>query len=70
MFQAPVPGQSLTTTPKNAAYEREPEIVDPEEAIEYHMDLLAQPDRLNAILDMLEIGDGITVKAVTEGYPS
>ena len=28
-FERPVPGQSLTTTPKSAPYERPPEITDP-----------------------------------------
>lgn len=27
-FERPVPGQSLTTTPKSAPYERPPEITD------------------------------------------
>jgi len=37
-FERPVPGQSLTTTPKSAPYERPPEITDPMEALDYHLD--------------------------------
>ncbi len=34
MYDRPIPGQSLTTEPKNAPYENPPEIVDVDEAIE------------------------------------
>lgn len=42
-FARPIPGQSLTTTPKNAPYERPPEITDPEQAMQIHMYRLNDP---------------------------
>ena len=45
-FERPVPGQSLTTTPKSAPYERPPEITDPIEALDYHLDKLDNVDSI------------------------
>ena len=42
-FDRPIPGQSLTSTPKGAPYERPPEINDPMEALEMHLDNLDNP---------------------------
>jgi len=38
VFSAPIPGQSLTDTPKNYPWERPAEITDPREAIKFHLD--------------------------------
>jgi len=37
MFNAPIPGQSLTREPKSRPFERPPEIVHPEEALQSHL---------------------------------
>ena len=66
MFSAPIPGQSLTTEPKGFPWERPPEIVDPEEAIQYHLARLSEPEMLEGILDTIEI-DGLDVKTLTTG---
>lgn len=66
MFNAPIPGQSLTTEPKGYPWERPPEIVDPEEAIQFHLARLSEPDTLDAILDMIEIHE-LDVKTITSG---
>ena len=66
MFSAPIPGQSLTDTPKNAPWERPPEISDPEEAIQMHLSRLSQPEMLKAALDTLELHD-IDIKSLTQG---
>jgi hypothetical protein len=64
-FQAPIPGQSLTTAPGNMPYERPPEITDPEEAIQMHIKRLIKPQMTEDLLDMLELDT--TVKDLTEG---
>lgn len=53
-LNGPIPGQSLTTTPKNFPWERPPEIVDPEEAIQMHITRLSDPEMLEDVLDTLE----------------
>lgn len=66
MFNAPIPGQSLTTEPKGYPWERPPEITDPEEAIQYHLARLSEPDMLEGILDLIEV-DELDVKTLTAG---
>lgn len=62
-LSGPVPGQSLTSTPNNAAWERPPEIAKPEEAAKYHLNRI---DELTTeVLDALELG--VDVKTLTEG---
>jgi hypothetical protein len=76
-FDRPIPGQSLTTTPKNAPYERPPEIVDPIEALDAHIDNLMKPGAMEDVLYFLEFGadlvtlvQGILRSAVMEGMHS
>ena len=40
MFNAPIPGQSLTSEPKNYAWERPPQYDLPEEALMFHLEKL------------------------------
>jgi hypothetical protein len=65
MFDRPIPGQSLTTTPRNAPYERPPEVVDPEQALQIHLDRLTDPDRMEDAMYFLEIG--VDVVTLVEG---
>lgn len=65
MFNPPIPGESLTREPKNAAYERPPEIDDPEDAILYHIETLTDDRRIKAMAMLLE--SGIDVRTLTEG---
>lgn len=60
-----IPGQSLTAEPKNAPYENPPEMNVPEEATLWHLERLSEPDRLEALADMLEMG--MDVVSMTEG---
>ena len=76
-FNRPVPGQSLTSTPKGAPYERPPEINDPMEALEMHLDNLDNPKAIKEAMFFLEMGvdvvtlvEGITRNAVMEGIHS
>ena len=76
-FDRPIPGQSLTSTPKGAPYERPPEINDPVKALDYHLDILDNPKAVEQAMFMLEMGvdlstlvEGITRNAVIEGMHS
>ena len=65
-FEAPIPGQSLTTTPKNYPWENPPEISDPEEAIQMYLTKFSNnPETLDAAFDMLSAGQ--TVRELTSG---
>ncbi len=65
-LDAPIPGQSLTETPGNRPYERPPEIVDVEEAIKMHLTRLSKKDKLQGIVDALELG--VDIRSLTTGY--
>lgn len=65
-FSAPIPGQSLTTTPKNFAWERPPEITDPEEAMQMHLTRISQPDMMEAVLNVIDIEE-LDIQTVTTG---
>jgi hypothetical protein len=65
-FNAPIPGQSLTNTPKNYPWERPPEINDPEEAIQMHLTRLSDPEVLEAALDLIELED-LDIQTVVKG---
>lgn len=66
MINAPIPGQSLTTEPKNYPWERPPEFTDPDAVIVMHISRLQDEDRMNAILDALEFGE-IDLKTLVNG---
>lgn len=63
-FMAPIPGQSLTNTPKNYPWERPPETSNPNEAVMMYIDTLSQPDVIDDILYALEFG--IPVQTLTD----
>jgi hypothetical protein len=65
-FSGPIPGQSLTTPPKGFPWERPPEIVDPEEAIQMHLARLSDPEMLEGVLDLIEL-DNLDLKTITNG---
>lgn len=64
-FGAAIPGQSLTTEPKAFPWERPPEIVDPEEAMQMHITKLSKPEALDKVLDLIEIGE-MSINSVTQ----
>ena len=64
LLNAPIPGQSLTDSPKTYPWESPPEIVDPREAIKFHLDGLTSPEALDNIVEMLQLG--VPVKAITQ----
>lgn len=65
MFSAPIPGQSLTSEPKNYAWENPPEFEAPEDALLWHMDRLESPEKLKALTGLLSLG--LDVVTLTEG---
>jgi len=76
-FDRPIPGQSLTTPSKSAPYERLPDVTDPREALELHLDNLMKEGAMDDVLFFLEEGldlvtlvEGILRSAVMEGIHS
>jgi len=65
LFDAPIPGQSLTSEPRNAPFERPPEIVNPEEALMVHLEKLNDVDKMEAVV--LAVNTGIDVQTLTQG---
>jgi hypothetical protein len=55
-FDAPIPGQSLTDKPGNAAWEHPPQFTDTTEASEYIWDKLTHPDYVKQVIAMLDAG--------------
>ena len=77
MFSAPIPGQSLTSEPRNVPWENPPQFPDPESALLWHMDRLQEPEKIKAIgglltlgLDVVTLTEGLLRSAVLEGRHS
>ena len=77
MFNAPIPGQSLTSEPKNSPWENPPLMVDPEEALLWHLEKLEKPKVTESVaglmalgVDILDLTEGILRAAVAEGQHS
>tara|TARA_R100001086_G_scaffold76621_2_gene37172 strand:+ start:240 stop:761 length:522 start_codon:yes stop_codon:yes gene_type:complete len=64
-FDRPIPGQSLTTTPKAAPYERPPDVTDPREALKIHLDKLMEEGTMDDALFFLE--QGLDIVTLTQG---
>ena len=76
-FNRAIPGQSLTTPPKSAPYQRPPQISDPLEALDYHIEKLDAPKAVEELMFFLEMGvdlvslvEGVARNAVFEGIHS
>lgn len=70
LIQGPIPGQSLTDTPRNAPWERPAEIDTVEGAVEYYIKKLANQDAMDDISVLFELGgdlETITKTFVTYG---
>ena len=65
MFNAPIPGESLTKPPKQFPWERPPEKNDPEEVIQTYVRKLNEVDRMEGLMDALEVG--FPLKDLVEG---
>ena len=73
-FQAPIPGQSLTTELGARPWERPAKYSDPEEALSHYTSTLSGPTMAGRLFDILESGfpathivDGLTLGGVMQG---
>ena len=65
MFSSPIPGQSLTSEPKNSTWENPPEYSSPEEALLWHLEKFENPKKVEAVVGL--IGLGLDLVTMTEG---
>lgn len=64
LFQAPIPGQSLTETPRNAPWERPAEYDTVEDAVKYYVGRMADEDIMDDIAVAFQLGADL--KTLTE----
>ena len=62
-FDAPVPGQSMTDKPGNAAWEHPPQYTNTAEAADFIWDQLSSPEFSEQVIAMLDAG--IPIEAIT-----
>ena len=62
IFDAPIPGESLTDTPGNASWEHPPQFTDVNEAAEHIWDKLHERNLLQQVITFLE--DDVPVEAI------
>ena len=55
-FNAPIPGQSLTTKPGNVPWERPPEMSTVEDTLRYYFKMLNNPDVIDDLMTLLDMG--------------
>lgn len=65
ILDGPIPGQSLTASPKNAPYERPPEVTDPDDALMIHLDKLNDAETMEGVTYLIQ--KGVDVRTITEG---
>lgn len=77
MFSTAIPGQSLTSEPKNSKWENPPRMVNPEEALLWHLEKLQAQKSTEAAAGMMALGvdiltltEGVLRAAVAEGQHS
>lgn len=56
LLDAPIPGAEMTVEFGTRPWHRPPEIEDPVEALDYHLDRMEEPKVRKAILDAIELG--------------
>lgn len=76
-LSAPIPGQSLTATPKNYAWERPPQMSSYEEATKYYINKLADQEAMDDLAVAFDAGmsisafvEALTTTGVSEGLHS
>jgi hypothetical protein len=73
-FNAPIPGESLTSSPENPkAWERPPEFADDDEAMQEIYLLLTEQDKLRELINIIDEGiplDEIAQVVLYKGYTS
>lgn len=56
LFNAPIPGEEMTVEFGSRSWHRPPEMDDPVEALDWHLDRLEEPKVRKAMLDAMELG--------------
>ena len=76
-FQEPLPGMSLTTEPKGRPWERPAKYSNPDDAVDFYIQQLADPKRIAQALEILELGyplaslvDSLIMNGVMQGLHS
>ena len=76
-LQAPIPGQSLTATPRQYKWERPPQMADQEEVVKYYINKLADKDVMDDLAVLFDGGmpispfvETLTTTGVSEGLHS
>lgn len=64
-IQGPIPGQSLTDTPRNAPWERPAEIDTVEDTVKYYVNKLADPDVMDDMAVAFELGADLKTMSET-----
>src|SRR6056300_974729 len=54
-FDRPIPGQSLTTEPRNNPWEQPPEMADVEDVAKFYVERLANQDVLDDLAAMVQL---------------
>ena len=55
-LDAPIPGQSLTSEPKNRPWRNPPQLDTVEDAMEYYLPRLSSPELAPRLLEIIERG--------------
>jgi hypothetical protein len=63
-FDAPVPGESLTTEPGNSPWERPPQFVNPSDAVEFIWKQLSKPANMYNALTLMK--QGVPIEAIAK----
>ena len=73
-LSGPIPGQSLTDTPKNYKWERPPQMTDHEEVVKFYINKLADQDVMDDLAVLFDGGmpispfvESLTTTGVSEG---
>ena len=76
-FQEPLPGMSLTTEPEGRPWERPAKYSNPDDAVDFYIQQLADPKRIAQALEILELGyplaslvDSLIMNGVMQGLHS
>ena len=65
VFDRPIPGQSLTSEPKNLPFERPSETSDPIKALDMHVEKITNPEAMEDAFYFL--GEGLDLATLVEG---
>ncbi len=64
-FDAPIPGENLTSDNRNYPWHRPPDIVDYDEAVEFMINKISEPEDLEGIFALMDLGaDVVSITTV------